>query len=44
MKLIAKILIGASAWLSLGQTRNSFLTISFYLYIRIIHLILEQLQ
>lgn len=44
MKLIAKQLIGASAQSSLGQTRNNFLTISFYLYIRIIHLILEQLQ
>lgn len=44
MKLIAKILIGASVRLSLGQTRNNFLTISFYLYICIIHLILEQLQ
>lgn len=41
MKLITKLpLLGSS----LGQTRNTFLAISLFLYIRIIHLILEQLQ
>lgn len=44
MKLITKKLMGASAWSSLGQIRNNFLTVSFYLYIRIIHLVFEQLQ